>query len=257
MASVPNVFATLPATPNPSAALIDQNFAALVAAINAIVLVTGQTVNPQTGAAYTVQASDLGKLVTLTNGSAIAVTLPQATGLFTTPFFVDIACLSGSTGSVTITPVTSTINGVSALVVPPGKTVRVVSDGTNFQLGLNSVNGTLTLGAENAMNPLVLSSVSTVAHGLPRKPDITFAWFQCLTIDQGFAVGDRIMLGTAGTTAGIAQVAIESDATNTNVILAGSAPSTVTKAGGAGGNMTLANWKLVAQPAIVNGGAFV
>jgi len=39
------------------------------------------SVNEQTGTSYTLQASDLGKIVKLTNGSAITVTLPNNLGL--------------------------------------------------------------------------------------------------------------------------------------------------------------------------------
>tara|TARA_R100001086_G_C11832109_1_gene256854 strand:- start:1316 stop:1804 length:489 start_codon:yes stop_codon:yes gene_type:complete len=39
------------------------------------------SVNEQTGTSYTLQASDLGKIVKLTHGSAITVTLPNNLGL--------------------------------------------------------------------------------------------------------------------------------------------------------------------------------
>ena len=39
------------------------------------------SVNEQTGTSYTLQASDLGKIVKLTNGSAITVTLPNNLGI--------------------------------------------------------------------------------------------------------------------------------------------------------------------------------
>ena len=258
MVSVPNIFATTPAVPNPSAALLDQNFAALVAAINAIVLVTGQPINPQTGVAYTVQAGDLGKLVTLTNGSAIALTLPQAIGAFTTPFFVDIACLSGSTGAVTITPTTSTINGVSSLVVPPGKTVRLVSDGTNWQLGINSVSGTMTLGAENVLNPYATSAQNTVAHGLPRTPDYCFLWLQNLSTELGYAPGDRVPIGEqAGGASSNADVNVVYNATNTIVGTGSTAIAVLNRSTFGTGAITAAKWKVVAQPVLINGGAFV
>ena len=37
---------------------------------------TGQAINTQTGTAYTLAASDAGKLVTLTNAAAITLTVP-------------------------------------------------------------------------------------------------------------------------------------------------------------------------------------
>lgn len=119
-----------------------------------------------------------------------------------------------------------------------------------------AVNNAITLGTENVMNPLVLNSVSAQAHGLARKPDFVFAWFECLTADQGYATGDRLMMGNQGTSAGISQQAVQADATNTRLILDGAAPSTISKSGGAGGNMTLANWKFVAAPVVFGVGPF-
>src|SRR6185437_8797867 len=42
------------------------------------------SVNAQSGTSYTIQTSDYGKLVTFTNASSVAVTLPQAVGSFST-----------------------------------------------------------------------------------------------------------------------------------------------------------------------------
>jgi hypothetical protein len=42
---------------------------------------TAQTLNTQTGTSYTVQSSDVGKLITLTNGSPVALTVNTGLGL--------------------------------------------------------------------------------------------------------------------------------------------------------------------------------
>lgn len=96
--------------------------------------VTSEPVNPQTGVSYTVVASDQAKLLTFTNAGAIAVTLPQATGSFGAGWWAEFVCLPGSVGSVTVTPTTSTIDGLTTLVLAPGNAARVVSDGTNYQV---------------------------------------------------------------------------------------------------------------------------
>lgn len=89
--------------------------------------------NPQTGTTYTVLATDLGKLVTFTNAGAIAITLPQATTAGLGKGFWFLArCLPGSTGSATITPTTSTIDGAANIVLRPGLTAIIVSDGANY-----------------------------------------------------------------------------------------------------------------------------
>lgn len=91
-----------------------------------------EAVNAQTGTSYTIVAGDHAKLVTLSNASSVAVTLGQATGSFAAGWFCDVA--NKGAGVVTITPTTSTINGAATLVLSRGQSVRVVSDGTNWQV---------------------------------------------------------------------------------------------------------------------------
>jgi len=87
-------------------------------------------VNAQIGTSYTVVVADYGQLLTLSNSSAVAVTLPQATGSFATfNFFV----INKGAGLVTITPTTSTINGAASLAIAQGFGVHIVSDGANYQ----------------------------------------------------------------------------------------------------------------------------
>lgn len=89
-------------------------------------------VNPQAGTSYTIQLSDYGQLVTFSNASAIAVTLPQAIAPFT-PF--NFYAKNVGTGPVTVTPQGgSTINGASTLVLNGGAQAWIVSDGTNYQI---------------------------------------------------------------------------------------------------------------------------
>jgi hypothetical protein len=93
-----------------------------------------ELVNAQTGTTYTVVDGDRAKLVTFSNASSVAVTLPQAatTTAFVTGWFVDVINLGA--GTVTITPTTSTINGASSLALTTGRGCRIVSDGTNYQI---------------------------------------------------------------------------------------------------------------------------
>lgn len=87
-------------------------------------------VNAQTGTTYTVLTGDRGKLVTHSNGSSIAVTLPQAGGTFPANWYYHTQNLGA--GLVTITPTTSTIDGAATLTIPTGQGVTIVSDGTNY-----------------------------------------------------------------------------------------------------------------------------
>src|SRR5438128_5931091 len=89
------------------------------------------SVNAQTGTSYTVLASDRGKLVTLTNASAVAVTLPVATGAGFPAGWATFISNQGA-GTVTITPTTSTIDGAASLTLATNASVLVVSDGSNY-----------------------------------------------------------------------------------------------------------------------------
>lgn len=95
---------------------------------------TAILVNAQTGTTYPVAPTDNGKLVTFSNASSTAVSLPQAIGLFAAPF-----CWSPENkgvGTVTITPTISTINGASSLSIPTSQGVLVCADnGGNWQIG--------------------------------------------------------------------------------------------------------------------------
>jgi hypothetical protein len=90
-------------------------------------------VNAQSGTTYTVVAADLAKLITLTNASAVAVTLPQATssgGSFAAGWWAEFE--NRGAGTVTITPTTSTINGGANITLGQNQSVKIVSDGTNY-----------------------------------------------------------------------------------------------------------------------------
>jgi hypothetical protein len=113
-------------------------------------------VNSQVGTTYTVVVGDNGKLLTLNNAAAVGVALPQATTSFAAFAF---AVSNLGAGTVTITPVTSTINGAATFALTTGQAVFIYSDGTNYQTiragatpppALTSL--TNSLGADVALN---------------------------------------------------------------------------------------------------------
>jgi hypothetical protein len=135
--------------------------------------------NLQTGTSYTYLSTDLGKLVTHTNGSAIAGTLPQATGAFGSGWYMWVE--DRGVGTLTITPTTSTIDGASTLVLTTGEGVLIASDGTNYYAvrgispggasplttkgdvwGFSTVNARIPVGS----NGQVLTADSTQTLGL-------------------------------------------------------------------------------------------
>jgi hypothetical protein len=87
--------------------------------------------NAQTGTTYTIVAADMGKILTMSNGSAIAVTLPQAgTAGFEANKCFAIASIGA--GTATITPTTSTINGAATRAYATTVGGVVCSNGTNY-----------------------------------------------------------------------------------------------------------------------------
>lgn len=111
-------------------------------------------INAQTGTSYTILSGDACKLVTFSNGSSIAVTLPQATGSFAAGYSFDVE--NKGAGLVTITPTTSTINGASTLTVAQNTGCSITSDGTNYQVSgctalITSGTGTVNSGTSGQM----------------------------------------------------------------------------------------------------------
>lgn len=121
--------------------------------------------NTQTGTSYTVLASDIGKYVTQSNGSAIAVTVPQATTAFGDGFWFISQNLGA--GAATYTPTTSTVNGAATLVERTGDAHLWASDGTNYR-------------------------------AIPLGP--TYGWLTGLTEDATGATGDMIWTADVSTT---------------------------------------------------------
>lgn len=121
--------------------------------------------NKQTGTTYTfldntpstlTDPSDRGKLVTHTNGSATAYTLPQsgAAGKFLDGWWTMVQ--NRGAGTVTITPTTSTVDGAASLALTQNQGVFLFSDGTNYftQRGIGSAgggSGTINSGATNTI----------------------------------------------------------------------------------------------------------
>lgn len=146
-----------------------------------------ELVNAQTGTTYTFLNSDNSKLVTAFNAAAQAYTLPQAgaASAFLTGWFTDIHNKStNAAGVVTITPVTSTIDGAATLALNPGDSARLVSDGTNYQ------------AAYRPNFPLVVSTqVFSATATYTRRTGLIYAIIECLGSGGGGGGGT----GTAGT----------------------------------------------------------
>ncbi len=128
------------------------------------------SINAQVGTTYTVVSTDCSKLITFSNASAVAVSLPQGTGTFA-GCSLDVENLG--VGTATITPVTSTINGAATLTILTNQGCSITSDGTNYQVsactavapGGSSAFSSLTSGTNTAAAMLVGTGASLAATG--------------------------------------------------------------------------------------------
>lgn len=119
-----------------------------------------ENINPQVGTTYTFTFNDLKKLVTFNNASSIAATLPQATGSFGADEWIEVQNVG--VGLVTITPTTSTVDGATVLIVPSGYGVKIVSDGTNYQIaGMNPLKGRVLLNTLTASASATLDDITS------------------------------------------------------------------------------------------------
>ncbi len=91
-----------------------------------------ELVNAQTGTSYTIVDGDRAKLITLSNASPVAVTLPQAgaSSQFQAGWYCDIENLSVL--PALITPTTSTIDGATSFSLGSNQGVRIASNGSNY-----------------------------------------------------------------------------------------------------------------------------
>lgn len=54
--------------------------------------------------------------------------------------------------------------------------------------------GALVSGASCVQSPVSLATKTTQAHGLGKTPDLVVAYYECLSADNNYSVGDRIMM---------------------------------------------------------------
>ncbi len=100
------------------------------AVVSAASFSASQTTNTQTGTTYTIQSSDLSKKIIHSNINPVATALPVASATFYDGWFTTYN--NQGAGLVTITPTTSTINGLSTLELTRGQSALITSDGSNY-----------------------------------------------------------------------------------------------------------------------------
>ncbi len=130
-------------------------------------------VNGQTGTSYTLVYGDKNKLITSNNASAVAWSLPQATGNFKNGWTIFVFNLGA--GTVTVTPTTSTINGNPSIAFAQNEGGMIFSDGTNYSALKTNASGAPTGAAGGSLdgsypNPGMAAGVA--GNGLAESSDV-------------------------------------------------------------------------------------
>lgn len=136
---------------------------------------TTNVINAQTGTSYAILSTDIGKTVVGTNAGSQAYSIAAAgtTGFEAGKSFTLInSPTSGvpSTGTITLTPTTSKINGASTLALAQNQSAYITSDGANYTAFLGSSGGggsgtvtSVSVATANGMAGTVATATSTPA----------------------------------------------------------------------------------------------
>lgn len=103
-------------------------------------------VDARTTTTETVGLASQGKLVTISNASAVAITLTSSAG---SSFFCALKNIG--VGTATLTPSSGTINGASNLALTTGQGAWLFLDGTNWQAVTSSGSTATTFGVVSAV----------------------------------------------------------------------------------------------------------
>lgn len=97
------------------------------------------TRNVQSGA-YAILDADRAKVVSCTSATSVAWTIAQAGA--SSAFLAGWYCIVKNTGlgTITLTPATSTIESAAKVIIPPGSSFLLLSDGTNYLMPLENIS---------------------------------------------------------------------------------------------------------------------
>lgn len=157
-------------------------------------------INAQVGTSYAIVASDRNKIVTFSNASPVAVTIPQAGTTGALPNFANLfktTLINLGAGAVTLTPTTSTVDGQTSITLQQNQGVTLYSDETNYF----TYRGWFTVPA---FTSYALSSNITITsaaawsftHGLGKAAKAFELYLKCLTAELNWSVGDMVRVSS-------------------------------------------------------------
>lgn len=157
-----------------------------------------QTARSVTGTSDSLSNNDCGAYVRYNNASTITVSMPTAglSNQFRNGCTIEVR--NNGTGNVNFNPSGSTIGGSSSFTLTTGSGQRIISDGTNYQLGAGGGGGstfnggtiTSSLKINTGPNALVLNgSAFDAESGLILESDSTSATTNMLTLDKNITAG--------------------------------------------------------------------
>jgi len=165
-------------------------------------------VNAQVGTSYTVADTDQGKLVTLSNASPVAVTLPDTLD----DHFV-CAVENLGDGLATLTPASGTINGEASLDLEKGSGALLYFDGTNWECltggggagggGVNEQVTDYTALATDSGKLIAMNKTTAVTLTLPAAPPSASWWIAVENVGAGALTIDRNGLNIDGAAASL------------------------------------------------------
>ena len=123
------------------------------------------------------------------------------------------------------------------------------SDTLRFKIGNGATNwvglpyyNSSKVGAGILNGTIAISTTLTAVHLLGQAPDCMISYIECITANNGYAVGDRIFSNQGK------GIDYSANATNVTISFNSALPQIVPKAGGALLTIVAANWKAVARP---------
>lgn len=200
-------------------------------------LSAARCINAQTGSTYALADGDRGKLVTVTNAAAVAISIAQAGAASAFANGWNTTVMNVGATVATITPTTSTINGAAAYRLFPGQSVTISSDGTNYQIDPGTTGGVIISSQTGANYAIVagdfgklvnLSNGSNQIPTLPNANTLGANWFmqacnqgagtQTITPSTSTIGGAATYVLPAGSAGSPQCVGIVSDGTNYQVV---------------------------------------